>query len=397
MAVTESLGTWGAPVTVALPPGDVTGGLNDVSCPSVGDCVAVGYAVSTLGATQPLIVSEVSGTWGTPIIAAPPPGAPTGAQELAEHSGVACSSVGNCTAVGSYRGADSNGHPMVEVESSGSWGATLSLPAATGSSQLPRVSCTSPGNCTVVAETNSWTETAGTWGTPTLIAPSPGTPYSVFFAADVACPSATTCIAVGHVSSDRNWQPAVVTATSGTWGSLSLLSTPILSPDTGVSGLGAISCQATVCVAVGSASNDFGPNQQDYPIAVTWSSGRGVRWDWRTSTRLERARETDRSPLPWRAPQRHSASPSVLPASTRGQGGHSGCMSTRRSSRPCDRSSRPVLLLPSGRCRHLVVQGSRPRHLKTTEACRSRRLPRPPLPAVNRAPLHLMSATSQGS
>jgi hypothetical protein len=75
------------------------------------------------------------------------------------------------------------------------------------------------------------------------------------------------------VSSDRNWQPAAVTATSGTWGSLNLLSKPILSPDTGVSGLGAISCQPTVCVAVGSASNDYGPNQQDYPIAVTWSSG----------------------------------------------------------------------------------------------------------------------------
>ena len=275
---TESSGVWGATTAIVLPAGAVGARLDAISCPSTGNCVTVGLFYPTSSVVlEPMIVSESSGLWSAATSASPPPDALTGGSEVATFSGAWCASAGNCVVVGRYATTSGTTLLMSAAEVSGTWGATNSLPAVASSDAFPgsspSVSCTSTGNCFAVAGPYVWPETAGTWGSPMPIAASPGPPYSAFYASDIACASATKCIAVGDVSSYRNTQSAAVTESSGTWSAVEVLPTPKLSPYTSVSGLSSISCQPTVCMAVGTAASSYDPKGQDYPIAATWSGG----------------------------------------------------------------------------------------------------------------------------
>jgi hypothetical protein len=278
--VTQTSGVWGTALAIALPAGGVRGTrnpaqLDSVSCPSVGNCLAVGGYPTGSGATQPMLTSETAGTWGVATSVAPPAGALTGSSAYASLEGAWCASPGNCVAVGSYTDTGFNDVLMSAVETSGSWGTATALPAVTGASPnllfARSLTCTSAGNCTVVAvggsglQSYGWTETLGTWGVPTLLAPA----ASSFFVWGVACPSATTCIAVGQALS----RAATVTETSGAWGALTQLRTPRLSPRTRMTAiLTSIACQSAICEAVGTAQS-AASGQLAYPIATTWSGG----------------------------------------------------------------------------------------------------------------------------
>lgn len=272
LVAAEASGTWGTPQTIALPAGALRGGLDAVTCPSEGNCLAVGQFETSGDDWLPVVVSQTSGTWGAAASVLPPPGAPPDTDGLTAFSDAWCASAGNCTAVGSFE-IPGGTQLMSAVETSGTWGATAALLPISGWHVSPSLACTSTGNCTAVAGPYAWKEASSSWGAPTLIAGPPDSSTSAFFAGSIACTDATTCIAVGGVSGDRWTQAATVTETSGVWGALQLLPTPNLSPGTSVSGLASISCQPTVCVAVGQASNNYGPYQQEYPIALTWSSG----------------------------------------------------------------------------------------------------------------------------
>ena len=111
--------------------------LNAVSCPAVGECVAVGsYAIPPYSSpesfddTQGLIETLSAGTWTA--VAAPAAGlspAPTPNPNNVPDA-VSCPVSGSCVAVGSYTAANGTLHPgLIESLAGGTWAAT------TGSAQ----------------------------------------------------------------------------------------------------------------------------------------------------------------------------------------------------------------------------------------------------------------------
>ena len=276
VAVTESSGTWGTPVEIAMPTGAIgtQPRLTSVSCPSVGDCAAVGYYKTSSSSSKPLLVAESSGTWGAATSPTLPASALTGSTQLATLAGVWCASAGSCVAIGSYSGSGATKLMMAAVETAGTWSALSELPAVPGATAANYISstgiaCTSMGNCAAVAwigASYAWTETAGVWGAPTLIAPD-----TRFFPSDVACPSSTVCIAVG----EDGGRAAAITETSGTWGTPYVFPQPDVSPATNVAQLSSIACQPTICMTVGIAADlaAYGAYFPQYPAAATWFEG----------------------------------------------------------------------------------------------------------------------------
>jgi hypothetical protein len=96
----EVAGTWGAAIKAKAPAGAV-GLLNDVSCWSAGNCLAVGAYTDGSGNTQGLIETETDGTWNTGVKA------PVGVDATTPDPGetllkVSCSATGSCVAIGTY-------------------------------------------------------------------------------------------------------------------------------------------------------------------------------------------------------------------------------------------------------------------------------------------------------
>ena len=121
--------------------------INSVSCPSAGNCSAVGsYTASDH--TGGLLLTETDGKWAVGIEAVPP--VFSGRVVL---NSVSCASAGNCTAVGTY---DSGGLGLLVSETNGTWAAGVEavLPSNARSSyqyvDLVSVSCPSAGNCSAV-------------------------------------------------------------------------------------------------------------------------------------------------------------------------------------------------------------------------------------------------------
>src|SRR5207248_1621160 len=149
--------------------------LNSVSCPAAGNCSAVGYYHDGSANQLGLLLTEGAGTWATGVQASLPSNA--GSSPAVNVTSVSCASVGNCSAVGSYK--DSSGHVqgLLLNETAGTWatGVEASLPANAASIpnvSLTSVSCAAAGNCSAVGyyydSSNHvqgllLTETAGTW------------------------------------------------------------------------------------------------------------------------------------------------------------------------------------------------------------------------------------------
>ena len=156
-------------------------------------------------------------TRGTPTVLAPPTGAVAGSGSL---EAVGCSTAGNCSAVGLYDTGSSD-NPVAtglsDDEIGGVWqpSASFALPSA-GSVTTDNwvgVACSSPGNCLAVGNGQylqsglsvgiQATEADGVWGAATTIA-MPGDAYQGDEAAEVqglACSSFGSCIAVGIYTS----------------------------------------------------------------------------------------------------------------------------------------------------------------------------------------------------
>jgi hypothetical protein len=244
--------------------------LDVVTCTSQGNCVAVGRYVDTHGRgdKQAMIATETSGAWGRASKVALPAGASTaaGAQNAVLES-VACTSPGNCVAVGSYTDTDTRAtteasgsqdfQAMVVTETSGVWGraSELTLPAgaltpatceSTSScgigqaADLESVTCTSAGNCVAVGHYEDAnvarqamvvTETGDVWGQASEVTqPSSADTTASSQAADleaVTCTSLGNCVAVGYYTdTNDNQQAMLVTETSGMWGRASKVALP---------------------------------------------------------------------------------------------------------------------------------------------------------------------------
>ena len=233
--------TW---VAVNLPvPGDyhdlVNEAANSISCPAAGNCVAVG-AYDPPATYIGLLEVESNGAWSAITAPLPSDAATTGRFDYLDQ--VSCSSVGNCVAVGYYNAAADPTHylPWIIVETNGQW-TTLDAPLpadAIGGNQdeLYSVSCPSNGNCTAVGYYNNATgaqalivnEVGGVWSAvdPTPIPVDAGTDNTgnTSRLESVSCAGVGICTAVGwyYSTSVSDFLPFAVTLSDGAWSAVSI-------------------------------------------------------------------------------------------------------------------------------------------------------------------------------
>jgi hypothetical protein len=136
--ISEAAGTWGTGQEVSLPSNsettatDQTAGIDAVSCPSVGNCVAGGDYTDTAENNDSLLVTETNGVWSAATEAPLPSNA--GQAQYSAVEGVNCSSVGNCTVIGTYDTHFRDGLAYAIQETNGVWGSARALAAPAASS-----------------------------------------------------------------------------------------------------------------------------------------------------------------------------------------------------------------------------------------------------------------------
>lgn len=152
MAVTESHGRWARAIELRLPPGvaaDPYAEVNGVACTSAGNCVAVGYYRTTAGYDAGFVVTRTGGRWGRAQQATPPANAGAAVAGL---YGVACTSARSCEAVGSYTDRAKQDEAMVIGKTRGRWGRGTEVRVPPGASANPganlaAISCVRAGQC----------------------------------------------------------------------------------------------------------------------------------------------------------------------------------------------------------------------------------------------------------
>src|SRR5439155_689579 len=103
LLLTETAGAWATGVEASLPvnAASVPGAsLNSVSCAAAGNCSAVGYYYDSSGHEQGLLLTETAGTWATGVEASLPANAAS--DPGASLYSVSCPTAGDCGAVGYY-------------------------------------------------------------------------------------------------------------------------------------------------------------------------------------------------------------------------------------------------------------------------------------------------------
>lgn len=226
---TEQAGQWGPSLGVQLPrDADASGdpskggtspflGFTGLSCPSAGNCTAVGgYAIS--GEQEGgLILKQRKGVWLPGIRAPLPRGgvAPSAPNSWIDPLGpVSCAAPNDCVAIGSYVKHESPNryHGWLLTERSGKWSASgLVLPRktkASGGVFLNQVTCPSRGNCVAIGfyashgKTNGLIdiERQGKWQRAikaALPANAAKTSRQHAFLDSISCPSTNRCTIVG--------------------------------------------------------------------------------------------------------------------------------------------------------------------------------------------------------
>jgi hypothetical protein len=146
-------GTWHTAIEVPR-----TGALNgggdaevfEVSCPSVGNCVAGGWYMDSSAAHQAFVADESNSTWHTAIEL---PGTGRLNRDGAAWVGsVSCVSAGNCAAGGAYMDGSGNQQAFVASERHGAWRMATEVPGVGalnegGDAEVNSVSCASAGRC----------------------------------------------------------------------------------------------------------------------------------------------------------------------------------------------------------------------------------------------------------
>ncbi|MGO9976362.1 MAG: hypothetical protein ACLP01_26850, partial [Solirubrobacteraceae bacterium] len=253
--------------------------VDSVSCPSAGDCTAVGGYTDSSGNEQGLLLTETSGTWGGGVEALLPANA--GANPQVFLNSVSCASAGNCTAVGGYLDSSGGLQGLLLTETSGTWAqgveaslpsnATLPFPTVT----LYQVSCSSAGDCSAVGVYSIpptdggrsavlagllLTETSGTWARG-VQAPVPANAGTGAIVQSVSCVSAGNCIAAGeYADSSGNQQGLLVAEISGTWsadGAAPLPSNAGSNPEVNLNSVSCVSSSVD-CGAVGTYFDSAG-------------------------------------------------------------------------------------------------------------------------------------------
>jgi len=241
---------------VPTPLGTANAALEDVSCTSPTDCVAVGRFEDSEGVDRTLAERWDGSEW-TPELTPDPAAAP--ASWL---SGVSCPSVTACIAVGGYETEGGTEKTLAERLISGEW--KLQKPQNPGSratARLDGVSCSSETACTAVGyfqngptiatlaerwDGNAWTTQ------PTPTPNGEGNLYGVSCALPTSCTAAGTYYSTSE--SDHGWRTLLERWNGAEWNVLEPAKLPVPAGWWHEAPLDSVSCpQADACVAVGSA------------------------------------------------------------------------------------------------------------------------------------------------
>jgi hypothetical protein len=248
-----------------------------VSCTSAVNCSAGGYYRDQHHHDQGFVVTERHGSWGR---AAELPG--LGALNNTGNASVvsvSCTSAGNCSAGGTYRGGSSHASGFVATEKEGRWDRAIEVPglgglSPDGKAAVVSVSCAEAGNC---AATGNYTdsdgqqqgfvvnENNGRWGQAIEI-PGLGTlDNGSADATEVSCAAAGNCAAVGlYTDSAGHEQGFVADQQSGSWGqAIEVPGLGALNQGDGAAVL-AVSCAAAGNCAAGGYYTDSSGNEQGF-------------------------------------------------------------------------------------------------------------------------------------
>jgi hypothetical protein len=293
LLLTETSGSWSA-AEAPLPTGaaaDPRASLNSVTCPSAGNCIAVGSYKDATAGGEGLLLNLSSGTWtatGAPLPASPAPRG--GGFDSVAIPSVSCDSADDyCVAGGMYENSTGNFTPLLLINSTGtsstSW--TASAPALPGdanntSSELTAFQCFSSTNCNGVGFYGTTTsniegllldESSGTW-TQTVAGLPAGAKTSGQFVAPgtLSCTSAGNCTtAASYVDGSGNQQGLLLTESAGTWATGTEASLPANAGSNPFAALTSVACpSAGNCTAVGAYDdNSF----NSHALVVSQSSG----------------------------------------------------------------------------------------------------------------------------
>jgi hypothetical protein len=233
-------GQWGKAITLSLAPGAAGNSPNVISCTSPGNCVAGGPATALNTETVAWLVSQVHGVWGR---AQPVRGlAARGLKPLSSLSALSCPSAGNCVAVGSYRTKALHRQAFIVTQRHGAWGKAITVPGLARLNKfmagLTGVSCSSAGNCgaTGFYQTKSRrtavflvSEVHGVWShplTPPGIAGLPGEVPALGLSfglgiGPISCPTPGNCGVIGTYPIKLKFGGIggfVINEVHGTWG-----------------------------------------------------------------------------------------------------------------------------------------------------------------------------------
>jgi hypothetical protein len=252
-----------------VPAGAIGSGLSGVSCTGVSDCVAVGNLVNA-GSHTHTLAEQWNGTDWTIVTTPNPPHT-----DNATLTAISCSQPTACTAVGSY---NTTGPTLTLAETlSGTTWSIVTTPNRAGAtgSELNGVSCPSADVCTAVGDYLKGgiegTMTESTSGTTWSIQKSPNPASSQGSELDsVSCPNASSCVAVGFYGSTAGVETTLAEKWNGmTW---KIKTTPALT-GTLLNELASVSCtSAKNCIAVGSYDAS---STEVLPLAEQWN---GANW-----------------------------------------------------------------------------------------------------------------------
>jgi hypothetical protein len=240
----EKDGVWGMvqPVQGLGAFGLSDGDIKAMSCPSPGNCGAVGSAGDASGQGQLFVVDERNGIWGN---AQPVPGMSMLGATGSFNGWISCAAAGNCTLGGTYIAAgtatgQSTEQVFIVDEVNGSWGSPQQVPGTGtlnrgGLARLNGVSCGSPGNCAVAGfytgsknKVHAFTadEKNGTWRPVRTIAGAGLLAHGPQSGAEtVSCASAGNCMAGGWFEGPGGTGDQAFTASevNGRWGGAHVL------------------------------------------------------------------------------------------------------------------------------------------------------------------------------
>ncbi len=308
-------GTWSSaiaiPGLVSLSPAS-SGQIEQVACPSPGNCVVGGTFTKTTTLSEPFVVSEVNGAWGT---SAQVPGttALNHAGSQTSPSGgtvddIWCADASTCVVLGSVVDAFGNPRVYASTETAGVWSNAVNIGPALAKSaasddwvNVDGLSCVAAAYCSVVGQfgkassqngtTFVATDANGTWSAPTTV------PGADSFSSYGSLPDVLTCTGVGDCVIGGDFTTGsngpdhlyVATETNGSWASATrVLWTPSVGTATS-SDFTSIVCQGDVthCDAIG-GFQDANGDSGTFVASVTGAT-------WSTATEINAPGQTKNS------------------------------------------------------------------------------------------------------